>query len=39
MTHFIENGRVLAEGTHQQLLENCTKYRELYFEESGNSTV
>ena len=36
---FIENGRVLAEGTHQQLLENCTKYRELYFEESGSSTV
>ena len=30
---FIENGRVLASGTHEELLENCEAYRRLYAEE------
>jgi len=27
---FIENGRVLAEGSHKELLKNCQEYRQLY---------
>lgn len=30
---FIDGGRVLAHGTHKELLENCMAYRELYSEE------
>lgn len=30
---FISEGRVLAEGSHQELLENCPEYRQLYSEE------
>ncbi|MDO5132583.1 MAG: ABC transporter ATP-binding protein [Eubacteriales bacterium] len=32
---FIENGRVIAAGTHSELLENCEEYRKLYGEETG----
>lgn len=31
----IEQGRVLDQGTHQELLERCATYRELYEAESG----
>ena len=31
---FISEGRVLASGTHQELLESCEEYRQLYGEES-----
>ncbi len=30
---FLSGGRVIAEGTHQELLQNCPEYRELYMEE------
>ena len=30
---FIDEGRVLAAGTHEELLENCEAYRRLYAEE------
>ena len=33
--YFISGGKVLAEGTHQQLLESCIEYRQLYGEEIG----
>ena len=32
---YIENGRVLASGTHAELLEGCPEYRRLYAEEAG----
>ena len=32
---FIEDGRVLAQGTHETLLENCDAYRKLYSEEAS----
>lgn len=32
---FIAEGRVLASGTHRELLENCAEYRRLYRGESG----
>ena len=31
---FLEDGKVLAEGTHKELLETCPEYRQLYSEES-----
>ena len=31
---FISEGKVIAQGTHKQLLDNCREYRKLYFEES-----
>jgi ABC-type multidrug transport system fused ATPase/permease subunit len=31
---FISDGRVLASGTHQELMENCAEYRQLYGDES-----
>ena len=30
---FIENGRVLASGTHEELMRNCEEYRRMYSEE------
>ena len=30
---FLSGGRVIADGTHQELLEKCPEYRELYMEE------
>ena len=32
---YIDNGRVLASGTHAELLESCPEYRRLYAEEAG----
>ena len=32
---YIDNGRVLASGTHTELLEGCPEYRRLYAEEAG----
>ena len=32
---FIQDGRVLASGTHRELLETCEEYRRLYSEETG----
>ena len=34
---FIADGKVLAEGTHQELLDKCKEYRALYREESSVS--
>jgi ABC-type multidrug transport system fused ATPase/permease subunit len=34
---FIADGKVLAEGTHQELLDKCKEYRALYQEESSVS--
>ena len=31
---YLENGRVVAEGTHKELLNNCVGYKELYESES-----
>ena len=33
----IENGRVLDQGTHRELLERCTTYRKLYEAELGKA--
>ena len=33
---YMEDGKILDEGTHQELLERCAPYRELYEAESGN---
>ena len=30
---YIEDGRVLAEGTHEELLKNCVEYKKLYYSE------
>ena len=30
---FLDNGKVLAEGTHEELLKNCSKYKKLYDSE------
>ena len=30
---FIADGKVLAQGTHDELLKSCSAYRELYGEE------
>ncbi len=30
---FIENGKVIASGTHQELLKNCPEYKHLYISE------
>lgn len=30
---FIENGQVIATGTHQELLKNCKEYKQLYISE------
>lgn len=30
---YIEDGRVLAEGTHEELLKNCVEYKKLYHSE------
>ena len=32
---YMENGRILAEGAHEELLETCEPYRLLYQEEAG----
>ena len=32
---FIENGKILASGTHAELLEICPEYRRLYAEEAS----
>ena len=32
--YFISDGKVLAEGSHKELLENCEEYRQLYGEET-----
>ena len=32
---FIEDGKVIAAGTHKELLESCEEYRKLYGEESA----
>ena len=32
---YIADGKVLAEGTHEELLENCEEYRTLYGEETA----
>ena len=32
---FIEDGKVLASGTHRELLETCPEYRGLYGEEAA----
>ncbi|MBR2699392.1 MAG: ABC transporter ATP-binding protein [Clostridia bacterium] len=34
---YLENGKVLASGTHAELLERCPEYRRLYSEEAGAS--
>ena len=34
---FISDGRLLAQGTHKELLESCEEYRMLYSEESALS--
>ena len=34
---FLSGGKVIAEGTHKELLENCKEYRALYLEEGGES--
>ena len=33
--YFLSDGKVLAQGTHQELLESCEEYRRLYSEETG----
>lgn len=30
---FIDKGKIIAEGTHEELVENCSKYRNLYKKE------
>ena len=32
---YLENGKVLASGTHAELLERCPEYRRLYSEEAS----
>ena len=32
---YIENGKVLASGTHEELLSTCLPYRQMYNEEAG----
>ena len=34
---FIENGHIIAEGTHKQLLKNCKSYKKLYESEIKKS--
>ncbi len=34
---FISDGKVIAQGTHKQLLESCQEYRDLYYEESSEN--
>ena len=34
---FIENGQIIAEGSHKQLLKTCHSYRELYEAELKNN--
>jgi ABC-type multidrug transport system fused ATPase/permease subunit len=31
--NFIENGKVIASGTHKELLEKCPQYKQLYISE------
>lgn len=35
---FIEDGKVLAAGTHSELLETCQEYRKLYGEETAGAS-
>jgi len=35
----IDDGKVVAEGTHQSLLNNCNQYKQLYFDEEKNSKI
>jgi ABC-type multidrug transport system fused ATPase/permease subunit len=34
---FLSDGKVLASGTHRELLENCPEYRKLYGEEAAEN--
>lgn len=34
---FLSDGKVLASGTHRELLENCLEYRKLYGEEAAEN--
>ena len=36
---FISEGKVLAEGTHSELLEKCPEYRQLYSEELKDDEI
>lgn len=36
---FLSEGKVLAEGSHNELLETCPEYRELYSEESNGDII
>ena len=35
---YMEDGKILAEGTHEELLESCEPYRRLYLEEASAKT-
>jgi ABC-type multidrug transport system fused ATPase/permease subunit len=35
---FIDGGKVLASGTHRELMETCSEYRELYQAEQVEAT-
>ena len=32
---YMQDGRILAEGSHEELLQKCEPYRDLYQEEAG----
>ncbi len=34
---YLQNGRIIAEGTHEQLIAGCAQYRELYEKEEKQS--
>ena len=33
---FLDNGKIVSEGTHEYLLKNCDEYRKLYAAEIKN---
>ncbi len=35
----LENGQIIAEGNHKQLLQNCKQYKELYDTEIKNQMI
>ncbi len=36
--YFIDKGKIIARGTHQELIKNCRPYQELYEQEEQKST-
>ncbi|RVU65287.1 hypothetical protein BM74_04845 [Bacillus thuringiensis] len=36
LNRFLDNGELVGDGTHEELLEQCEVYQEIYLSQGGN---